>query len=219
MHLGIIMDGNRRWAKQRGLPKFIGHKKGVDNLEKLIDICLKHEISILTVYALSTENLKREPKELKNLFQLLEKYVKPVNKFIKRGIKVRIIGNVFVLPESTQKALVKIQRETKKQKKMVFNIAINYGGRDEIVRTVNAMQKNNIPITVENLNENLDTQGAPNPDLIIRTGGDYRLSNFLIWQSAYASLYFTPVLWPDFNEKEFQKALDFLNAEKQNYGK
>ena len=199
------MDGNRGWAKSKGLPKFAGHKKGVDNLENLLDLCLEKNVDIVTVYALSTENLKREPAELKNLFNLLEKYVKPIHKFIKKGIQVRILGNPSVFPDSTKQALDNIVEKTQNCDKLIFNIALNYGGRDEIIRTINKMQKNDIALTEENLAQNLDTAGLPEPDLIIRTGGDHRLSNFLLWQSSYSSLYFTPTFWPAFDKKEFEK--------------
>lgn len=213
------MDGNRRWAQSKGFSKYIGHKKGVDNLENLIDWCLAKEIGLLTVYALSTENLKREPKELQNLFKLIEKYVANTKKFIKKGVQVRIIGRLEVFPEKTKQALIKIKQETQSCEKLIFNIALGYGGRDEIIRTVNQMLENKIAITEENLTQNLDTAGLPDPDLIIRTGGDQRLSNFLLWQSSYTTFYFTPVFWPAFDQKEFQKALDFWNSQKQNYGK
>lgn len=219
MHLGIIMDGNRRWAKARGLPKFAGHKYGVDNLENLLDFCLQEKIEIVTVYALSTENLKREKAELDNLFDLLEKYLRKTEQFTKKNIQIRILGNLTIFPESTQKAIQEAVSKTQNCDKLIFNIALNYGGKDEIVRTVNKMLQAKILITPENLEQNLDTGNLPQPDLIIRTGGDYRLSNFLLWQAAYATLYFTPTYWPDFDKKEFQKALDFWKNQKQNYGK
>lgn len=219
MHLGIIMDGNRRWAKQKGFPKIMGHKKGADNLETIIDICLQKKVNILTVYALSTENLKREPEELKNLFNLIEKYVKNTQKFIKQDIQVQIIGDTSSFPKSTKAALEKVKAETQNCETLIFNIALGYGGRNEIIRTVNTMLKNKTEITIENLNQNLDTKGLADPDLIIRTGGDHRLSNFLLWQSSYSTLYFTPIFWPDFNEKELVKALAFFSEQKQNYGK
>lgn len=219
MHVGIIMDGNRRWAKSKGLPKIIGHKYGADNLEKILDLSIQKNIDIITVYALSTENLKREEKELKNLFKLIEKYLQPAEKFIKNKIKVNILGSPESFPESTQAALKKIVKETQNCNKLIFNIALNYGGKDEIIRTVKKMEKAKIPFTQENLEQNLDTKGLPNPDLIIRTGGDCRLSNFLLWQASYSTLYFTKTCWPAFDENEFDQALDFLKKQKQNYGK
>lgn len=218
MHIGIIMDGNRRWAKSKGLPKFAGHKYGVENLENLLNLCLKKRINIVTTYALSTENLKREEKELKNLFSLLEKYLKRTKKFKNQGVKINILGNVEVFPESTKKVIKNAIEVTQSCDKLIFNIALNYGGRDEIVRTVKRMIGNKIQINQENLEKNLDTQGLPNPDLIIRTGGDRRLSNFLLWQASYATLYFTQTYWPAFGETEFVKALDFLKTQKQNNG-
>ncbi len=219
MHIGIIMDGNRRWAKSKGLPKFSGHKYGVDNLENLLELCLQSKIKIVTVYALSTENLKRDEKELKNLFDLLEKYLKQTKKFTDKNIKINILGNPSVFPESTQKVIQNAINETKNCDKLIFNIAINYGGKDEIVRAVKKMKTNNLEFTQENLERNLDTQELPPPDLIIRTGGDQRLSNFLLWQASYATLYFTPVFWPAFEKNEFEKALNFFKSQKQNYGK
>lgn len=219
MHIAIIMDGNRRWANSKGLPKIAGHKYGADNLEKILDLCLQKEIEILTVYALSTENLKRKKSELQNLFTLLDKYLSNTQKFTKRGIKVNILGNPEVFPEKTQNALKNIVKVTQDCQSLIFNIALNYGGRDEIVRTIQKMQKEEIVFTAENLEKNLDTQGLPNPDLIIRTGGDQRLSNFLLWQASYSTLYFTETFWPNFNQTELEKALDFLKKQKQNYGK
>lgn len=219
MHIGIIMDGNRRWAKSRGLPKMAGHKYGADNLERVLDFCLQKGIDILTVYALSTENLKRKKSELNNLYKLLDKYLEKTEKFVKKGIKINILGNPEVFPEKTQKALKNISKKTQNCEKLIFNIALNYGGRDEIVRTIQKMQNNGTQITKKNIENNLDTQGLPSPDLIIRTGGDQRLSNFLLWQASYSTLYFTETFWPAFDGTELEKALDFLKEQKQNYGK
>lgn len=213
------MDGNRRWAKSKGLPKFAGHKYGVDNLENLLGFCLEKQIKIVTVYALSTENLKRDEKELKNLFHLLEKYLKQTDKFIKQDTQVRVLGNLEIFPEKTQKIIQSTIKQTQDCRSLIFNIALNYGGKDEIVRTVNKMINAKIEINQSSLEKNLDTQELPHPDLIIRTGGDQRLSNFLLWQGSYSTLYFTKTYWPAFDEKEFEKALDFLKSQKQNYGK
>ena len=212
------MDGNRRWATSRGLPKIIGHKYGAKNLEKNIDICQKKGIKYLTVYALSTENLKRETKELNNLFKLIEKYLKSTDKFTERGIRINIIGNTEIFPEETKLILKNAEKETHDCDKLIFNIALNYGGRDEIVRTVQKMQKENIELTEENLSKNLDTGKIPEPDLIIRTGGDYRLSNFLLWQIAYSEFLFTEKLWPDFNKDDLLDAIYAFQNRNRKFG-
>ncbi len=221
MHIGLIMDGNRRWAKNLGKNKFFGHKKGVENLEMFTEICADDpEIKILTVYTLSTENMNREQKELDNLFALLEKFAKKWKKFVKNGIRVKIFGDVSKLPKSCQKALKELEEKTKNGEKLIFCPAINYGGRDEIIRAVNKLFKK-IPqkITEKDLEKFLDTEDLPAINLVIRTGGKKRLSNFMLWQSAYAELYFLDKMWPEFTEKDLQEAIFYYKSVQRNFGK
>lgn len=218
-HIGIIMDGNRRWAKKKNLPTSAGHKAGVDTLEKIVKEAVKQGINYLTVYALSTENIKeREKQEVKELFGLIkEGFVKKLSVLKKESVKVTFFGNLKTLPKLTQKILKETENNLREGKRVQLNIAINYGARDEIVRALNNLQDKKI--TEEEINKNLDSATIPDPDLIIRTGGQKRLSNFLLWQAAYSELYFTDVLWPDFDEKEFRKAILDFEKRKRNFGR
>ncbi|PIR04458.1 MAG: di-trans,poly-cis-decaprenylcistransferase [Candidatus Magasanikbacteria bacterium CG11_big_fil_rev_8_21_14_0_20_39_34] len=220
-HVAIIMDGNRRWATQKGLPKFMGHTEGAQNLEKIAQQAIDHDILYLTVYALSTENLKNRSRiELKHLFKLIEQFAKRFPEYEKHGIRIHTIGDLNALPKETQAILSDLKKKTEHFKNLTLTLAINYGGKDEIIRAVQKIQKQKIKITSEEEFEIfLDTALLPEVDLVIRTGGDVRLSNFLLWQSAYAELYFTKVYWPAFSQKDFQKALDTFYSAKRNKGK
>ena len=220
--MAVIMDGNRRWAKQNNVAKIKGHKEGVETLKKITEKVAKAGVDYLTVYALSTENLKsRSKNELRYLFSLIEKFAKDVDSLVEKGVKANVIGDISKLPESTQKELKNMQEETKEQTKITLTAAINYGGRNEILRATKKIVKKDIePQEIDEslFEENLDTSSMPDVDLTIRTGGRKRLSNFLSWQTVYSELYFTDVLWPDFDSRELDKALEFFQDTKRNFG-
>lgn len=222
-HLAIILDGNRRWATQKGLPKLIGHTEGAKNLKKIAKAVLAKDIHYLTLYTLSTENLKnRNAEELEHLFSLFERLADYIGDFVKDNAKLNLIGNISGLPEKTQKRLLDLQEKTKNHTAMTMTLAVNYGGRDEITRAVQKIITKNIPaseITEETIQTHLDTTNMPDVDLVIRTGGDQRLSNYLPWQTTYAELYFTPTFWPAFTEKNLDAAIDWFYEQKRNKGK
>jgi len=223
-HLGIIIDGNRRWAKKKGLPSFYGHKKGLDNVRKISDYCLERGVKVLTLYAFSSENWSRTKKEVEYLMKLLgetlnRKSIKDLNK---RDVKLQVFGEKEKLPKILQELIIKAETETKDNKKGTLNLLVSYGGRPEIVQAVKNIIDKKIPaskITEEVIKENLWTSELPYPDLIIRTGGEERLSNFLTWQSAYSELYFTKKTWPEFTKKDLDKALDDFTHRNRRFGK
>ncbi len=211
-HLGIIIDGNRRWAKKKSLLFFQGHRKGLNNVQKIGDYCAEKEIKILTLYTFSTENWKRSKKEISFLMKLLTESLnkKNLQELHKKNIKLQIIGQREKLPQALQERIKEAEKLTKNNKKRILNLAISYGGRPEIIQAVKNIIKKKTPankITEELINKNLWTAGLPYPDLIIRTGGAKRLSNFLTWQSAYSEFYFTEKFWPEFTKKDLDKAL------------
>ena len=223
-HIAIIMDGNRRWAKQKGLPDGKGHEAGAANLQKIVEYCRDIGIRHLTVYALSTENWrKRAPMEVKGLFQLLIRIVREkAEQYRKSGIKFFVLGNFQAFPFKVRDAIKKILSLAIVEEKIQFNIALNYGGRDEIVNAIKRMVKDKIPADKidEKLGSNyLYTKDQPDPDLIIRPGGELRLSNFLLWQMSYAELYFTDILWPDFSPKELEKVLIWYQQRERRMGR
>lgn len=222
-HIAIIMDGNRRWATDRGLPKLIGHTEGGKNLKRVIKACKKRNIKYLTVWALSTENLKeRSQEELKHLFSLFEKLVDYLGDLNKNNIRVNLIGDLTKLPKSTQEKLTGLADLTKNNSGLFFTIGVNYGGRDEIIRAIKKILNSKLTteqLTEETLSKFLDTDGMPDPDLIIRTGGAVRLSGYLPWQGIYSELYFTPTYWPAFSEKDLDGAIEWFQEQKRNRGK
>ena len=222
-HLGIIIDGNRRWAKERGLPTFFGHQKGFDKVKKLIDWCRNRGIKTLTLFVFSTENWKRSKTEVAYLMKLLERgladFKKNIQKIKRDGIRIRIIGQKERVPKSLQKTIEEVEELTKNNNKMVVNFALSYGGRAEIVETIKNIIKKKIPpekITENVISQNLWTSDL---DLLIRTGKEQRISNFLIWQSAYSELYFYRKYWPDFSEKDLDAALANYNQRQRRFGK
>jgi len=219
-HLGIIMDGNRRWAREKGLPVFDGHKKGLDALQKIVKHCRKKGIKTLTLFAFSTENWGRSKEEINFLMALMEKALKQdFKKFAKEGIKVKIIGQRERLPKPLQFALKEIEKLSKNNKEMTLNIAFSYGGRAEITSAIQEIIKKKIApaeITEETISQNL---WAPDLDLLIRTGKEQRISNFLIWQAAYSELYFSDKHWPDFTEKDLDIALADFSQRQRRRGK
>jgi len=223
-HLGIIIDGNRRWAKEKGLFSFKGHRKGLDNVQKIGDYCAKKRIKILTLYTFSTENWKRSKREVNYLMRILKESLnkKNIQELNKKKTKLQIIGQKERLPKFLQKRIKEAEELTKNNKERILNLAISYGGRPEIIQAVKNIIKKKIPankITEDLINKNLWTAGLPYPDLIIRTGGVQRLSNFLTWQSAYSEFYFIKKYWPEFTKQDLDKALlDFSNRERR-FGK
>ncbi|HSR88953.1 MAG TPA: isoprenyl transferase [Candidatus Udaeobacter sp.] len=222
-HVAIILDGNRRWAKAKGLPVFFGHKKGMENAKKIVLYAQKIGVKIITMYGFSTENWSRSEKEVGYLMKLFENYIdKFIDEYKKKGVQFRHVGSMKELPISLQKKITNAIELTKNNQGIIANLALNYGGRDEIKRTVQKLVEKNVKasnITLDLINKNLDTAGLPDPDLIIRTSGEQRTSGFLLWQGAYSELYFPKVNWPDFDEKELDKAVAEFNKRQRRFGK
>lgn len=222
-HIGIIMDGNRRWAKERGLPAFEGHREGEKTLRKIADACLKFGVKILTVFAFSSENWKRSEEEVSFLLGLMEKlFSNYLEDFKKKGIRINVIGQIEKFPEKLQKIIRETMDGTKDCANGIFNIALSYGGRQEIIEAVKKIVAEKI--APENINEEmfenyLYTAGQPDPDFIIRTSGEQRLSGFLTWQGVYSELYFTPKYWPEFSEKDLEFAIEEYQSRKRRFGK
>lgn len=214
-HIAIIMDGNRRWAKSKGMPASYGHKEGAKTLEKIVRYCNKIGLEYITVYAFSTENWKRAEEEVNSLMMLLQSYLDVYSKRADtENIKVKILGDITVLSSGMQKSIKKCMERTKNNTGVTFNIALNYGGRDEIIKAIRKISekvKNNEiqidDITEEMVSNNLYTKGEPDPDLLIRTSGELRLSNFLPWQLVYSEFLFMDKNWPDFEEEDIDKAI------------
>ena len=220
-HIGIIMDGNGRWAKKRGLPRTAGHSSGAKTFQKIARYCNKIGIKYLTVYAFSTENWKRPKDEVDAIMKLLHDYLVDSVNFQDENIKVKFLGDLTMLDDELNRLIEKAEDDSKDATGLHLNIALNYGGRDEIIRTVRKMAErgdNLSELTESVLSENLYTAGIPDTDLIIRPSGEYRLSNFLIWQSAYAEYWFTDRLWPDFSEKDIDEAIFAFSQRDRRYG-
>jgi len=223
-HVGIIMDGNRRWAAKRGLAAVAGHEAGTKALVAIIEHCLDLGVKTLTVYALSTENWrKRAQEEVRGIFNLLVRVAREKKEeYQRKGIKLAILGDFQAFPRRVARAIEEILGIVKKNERLKVNIALNYGGRDEILRAVKKIVDNKIPldkVNEETFGKFLYTNGEADPDLIIRTGGEIRLSNFLLWQMSYAELYFTDVLWPDFSPRELDKAIREYQKRQRRFGK
>ena len=223
-HIAIIMDGNRRWAKKHGKTTVDGHQAGAEATAKIVDHCEKLGVKTLTLYTLSTENWKnRTKKEVKGIFNLLIKIVKEKkNEYAKRGIRMSVLGDINEFPQKVRRAIREIAKIVIKNETMRVNLALNYGGRDEIVRAVQKIVKEGIKpkeINEKVITKHLYTNGQRDPDLIIRPGGEQRLSNFLLWQMSYSEIYFTDVLWPDFTPQELNKALEEYAKRQRRYGK
>lgn len=223
-HLGIIIDGNRRWAKEKGLLAFEGHRRGLDNVKKIGEWCRKRGIKILTIYTFSTENWNRSKIEVNFLMKLFAKALcnQNIKELIQKGIKLKVIGQKERLPKFLQKRINEAEKLTKNGKEGILNLAISYGGKPEIIQAVKNIVKKKIPannITEDLINQNLWTAGLPEPDLIIRTGGEQRLSNFLTWQSAYSEFYFAKKYWPEFTEKDLEKAILDYSLRQRRFGK
>lgn len=222
-HIAIIMDGNRRWAKNKNLPRIEGHRNGALALEKIINQAGKRGVKILTVYAFSSENRNRDPKEIKDLVILLRYFIRKKRKKLnKEGASIQILGDISFFSKELQKEIQDTVNFLKNNKRIHINIALNYGGREEIVRAAKNLIKDNIEIDNiddHKFSEYLYTSGQADPDLVIRTGGVIRLSNFLPWQSTYSELYFSDKLWPDFNEDELDGAIEEYSWRQRRFGK
>jgi undecaprenyl diphosphate synthase len=222
-HVAMIMDGNGRWALQRGLPRLAGHKAGTENLRRVIRASVEFGIKYLTIYAFSTENWGRPPEEVKGLMYILEDVIdRELNELHKEGVQLRHIGRLERLAPSLQEKVLHAIEVTKNNDRLILNIAFNYGGRDEIVQAIQRMMKDDVvpeKVTDELVSQYLYTAGVPDPDLIIRTSGELRVSNFLIWQAAYSEWYITPTFWPDFDKEEYRQALESFAHRDRRFGK
>lgn len=219
-HIAIIMDGNGRWATRRALPRLLGHKAGVESLKKTIRACLELNIKVLSVYAFSTENWKRPQEEVEGIFNLIDDFSEQeCDEFVNLGVKVRTMGDLTKLPQKLQNALNKTIEKTKDNNKLILNIGLNYGARAELARAVNLIIASGITTcTEQDIANNLYTHDLPDPDLIIRAGGENRLSNFMLYQSAYSEFYFPKIYWPDFNKKQIQKAIKAYQKRNRRFG-
>lgn len=219
-HIGIIMDGNGRWAKTRGKKRSFGHKHGSDNVERIVNHAFNRGVKVVSLYAFSSENWQRPKEEVDELMQLLSHYFKKFSAtFVKNKIKLMIMGDVSALTKKIQDEIKQITEKTAEYSDHVLCIGINYGGRQEIVRAVNALISEGKEVTVEGISQNLYTAELGEPDLIIRTGGECRLSNFMLYQGAYSELYFTDVLWPDFKKENLDQALESFSQRERRFGK
>lgn len=226
-HIAIIMDGNGRWAKKRSLARIMGHRKGMDSVKEVVKACCELQIEVLSLYAFSSENWKRPKSEVKALMALLKKYIRSeINELHKNNIRVNAIGDLKKLPEDVLRLIHDGVKKTKNNSGMILNVALSYSGRDEILQSVSkiaekvSLHKLDISeIDEEIFSDHLYTAGLPDPDLLIRTSGELRISNFLLWQIAYTEIYVTDVLWPDFKSKDLYKALDDYQKRKRRFGR
>ena len=226
-HIAIIMDGNGRWAKKRFLPRTAGHKQGSKNVESICRAAYELGVKYLTVYAFSTENWSRPSDEVDTIMGILEEYLEScIEKSSTNNMRIKVIGNVQALNKNLQEKIEQLEKVSCTNTGLTFIVALNYGGRDEILRAAKKLAddyKSGI-IDIDKISENdfenyLDTAGIPAPDLMIRTSGELRLSNYMLWQLAYAEFYFTDCLWPDFNKKELEKAVEYYAGRERRYGK
>ena len=223
-HIAIIMDGNRRWARARGVPDVKGHERGSEVLEKVVDSAEEMGVKTITVYALSTENIKeRAKREVLGLFNLMRKgYHTRLKKMMQNGVRVTILGELEGLPGTIKKIIDQLRKTYIKNESIKLNIALNYGGKRELIEAIKDIVKQGIDVGKVNeklIASHLYTADQPDPELVIRTGGRSRLSNFLLWQTAYSEFYFTKTLWPDFDARELKKAIAWYQFQKRNFGK
>tara|TARA_S200000501_G_scaffold111472_1_gene104869 strand:- start:166 stop:840 length:675 start_codon:yes stop_codon:yes gene_type:complete len=217
-HVAIIMDGNGRWGLKYKKSRNAGHKEGLNTVEKIIKISIKQKIKFLTLYAFSTENWKRPKKEIKYLFNLLETFLtNKIDELHKKEIKLKIIG-IKNFSVKLNNLLKKSEKKTQKNRKLQINLALNYGSKNELINAFKNLQKNKDVVNEKNLSKHLLTKNIPDPDILIRTGNTKRLSNFLLWQLAYTEIFFEKKLWPDFNEKDYNKIIKKFRNIKRNYG-
>lgn len=219
-HVGIIMDGNGRWAKKRGKPRSYGHKKGADVIDEVVTECFNEGAKAVSLYAFSTENWVRPKEEIDAIFGLLGVLIeKKLSKLIKKEVRLIISGDIMPLPESLREKCLNVVKKSENFKERTLNIALNYGSRAEIVRAANlAIKSGKTELTEEDFVNGFYTSSLPDIDLVIRTSGEMRLSNFFLWQCAYAEFYFTDVLWPDFHKEELKKAFEWYSHRKRRFG-
>lgn len=222
-HIAIIMDGNGRWAEARGLPRLQGHQAGTENLRQIIRGCVEFGIKYLTIYAFSTENWGRPKEEVEGLMAILELFLdRELAELCAEGVRICHLGRLDAMPEKVRRKVENSMQLTCTNNRLILNVAWNYGGRDEIVYAIQKIIKDKLEpqdITESLVSRYLFTKGIPDPDLIIRTSGEMRISNFLIWQSAYAEWYITPTLWPDFDKNELEKAIKTYSQRDRRFGK
>ncbi len=221
-HIAIIMDGNGRWAQARGLPRMAGHRAGTENLRRVIEACIEFKIQYLTIYAFSTENWERPQEEVQGLMSIFEDVIdRELQELHDQGVQLRHIGRLDRLDPAFREKVLHALEYTRHNKRLVLNIAFNYGGRDEVVCAVQRMIRDGVKaeeVTADLMNRYLFTAGTPDPDLIIRTSGELRSSNFLIWQGAYSEWYFPQVYWPDFDKEQLRLALEEFSHRERRYG-
>jgi undecaprenyl diphosphate synthase len=221
-HLAIIMDGNGRWAKARGLPRLAGHRAGTENLRRTLRTCVELGIKALTIYAFSTENWERPPSEVRGLMSIAERVIdRELNELDANGVQIRHLGRLEGVSERLQRKIRQALEMTAHNDRLILNVAFNYGGRAELVDAIRGIVRDGVPaerIDEALLSRYLYTQGLPDPDLIIRTSGELRVSNFLLWQGAYAEYYVTPTYWPDFDRAELLKALEQYSRRERRFG-
>ena len=218
-HVAIIMDGNGRWGIKNKKSRNLGHKEGLKTVENILKETIKKKIKYLTLYAFSTENWKRPRNEIKYLFSLLENFlINKINKLNENNIRLRIIGNTNKLSKKLKELLKKSEKITKKNSVLQINLALNYGSKYEIVNAVNTINKKKLILNEKNISNNLYTYNCPDPDILIRTGNTHRLSNFLLWQTAYSEIFFEKKLWPDFTTRDYNRVLKNFQKIKRNFG-
>ena len=218
-HVAIIMDGNGRWGIKHKQSRNAGHRAGLDTVDMIINQCIHHKISVLTLYTFSSENWKRPKNEITFLFKLLENFLrKKINKIIKNDIKLKFIGELYKLPIKLQKLIKLSEKKTINKNSLQVNIALNYGSKIELINTMKKIKKKKIQLNEKNIDKNLYTKYLPDPDILIRTGDTHRLSNFLLWQLSYTEIFFEKKLWPDFKSKDFNKILNKFKYIKRNFG-
>ncbi len=222
-HVAIVMDGNGRWAKQRGLPRSIGHRQGTENLRTIIKAAVEFGVEVLTIYAFSTENWNRPRKEVQLLMRILEMVIdRELRELNDQGVQIRHIGGIDGIEPRLAAKVRQACEATAHNTRLILNVAFNYGGRDEIVQAVQHIVRDGVPadqITEDLISSYLYTAGLPDPDFIIRTSGEYRVSNFLIWQGSYSEYYYTPVYWPEFGKEHFRQALQEYAHRRRRFGK
>lgn len=219
-HIAIVMDGNGRWAKRRLLPRVAGHKHGVEALQKCVKACMQRDVKVLTVFAFSSENWERPEEEVSGLMELLAKALaKEVSQLAKEGVRLHFVGDREHLSDNIKNGFDEAEQLTKSNTKLIFNICFNYGGRWDMAQAAAKLVAKNIDITPGNINAEMSLSHVADPDLIIRTGGEQRLSNFLLWQAAYSELYFCDTLWPDFDENALDLAIESFHQRERRFGK
>ena len=218
-HVAIIMDGNGRWGVKHKKSRNAGHKAGLNTVDLIINQCIYHKIEVLTLYTFSSENWKRPKNEITFLFKLLENFLsKEINKITEKDIKLKFIGEIGKLPIKLQKLIKLSEKKTLNKKALQINIALNYGSKIELINSIKKIKKKKIKLNEKNIDKNLYTKYLPDPDILIRTGGTHRLSNFLLWQLSYTEIFFEKKLWPDFKSQDFNKILNRFKNIKRNFG-